>query len=159
MYSWAALSPHSGDLSSRCSFLTSERCSNISLNLVCPRACWRYCLVSLRHELLRKPRACARHVHMHIIRLVLGLPWRRTRSTCCRGEVEPPSTQSGAHCPLSFAKREFTGRVIVVIIIFMIRAVRHTENGPRPMHTTLSLVYRESTCLIIAKTVGSRGCN
>ena len=41
-------------LSSRGSFLTSERCSNISLNLVCPRACWRYCLVSLRHELLRK---------------------------------------------------------------------------------------------------------
>ena len=39
---------------SRGSFLTSERCSNISLNLVCPRACWRYCLVSLRHELLRK---------------------------------------------------------------------------------------------------------
>ena len=34
--------------SGRCS------CSNISLNLVCPRACWRYCLVSLRHELLRK---------------------------------------------------------------------------------------------------------
>ena len=29
-------------LSSRGSFLTSERCSNISLNLVCPRACWRY---------------------------------------------------------------------------------------------------------------------
>ena len=41
-------------LSSRGSFLTSERCSNFSLNLVCPRACWRYCLVSLRHELLRK---------------------------------------------------------------------------------------------------------
>ena len=38
----------------RSSFLTSERCINISLNLVCPRACWRYCLVSLRHELLRK---------------------------------------------------------------------------------------------------------
>ena len=41
-------------LSSRSSFLTSERCGNISLNLVYPRACWRYCLVSLRHELLRK---------------------------------------------------------------------------------------------------------
>ena len=41
-------------LFSRGSFLTSERCSNISLNLVCPRACWRYCLVLLRHELLRK---------------------------------------------------------------------------------------------------------
>ena len=48
------LSPHSGDTDNRGSFLTSERCSNISLNLVCPRACWRYCLVSLRHELLRK---------------------------------------------------------------------------------------------------------
>ena len=43
---------------------------------------------------------------------------RRTTSTCYRREVDPPSS------PLSFAKRELAGRVIVVIVTVMVRAVR-----------------------------------
>ena len=46
-------------LSSRGSFLTSERCSNISLNLVCTRACWRYCLDITQARVVAQGGLCA----------------------------------------------------------------------------------------------------